>query len=191
MATCAVELRNAADQVVSSFSESEIVAGGCKVKLTLTGDQWIAAGSGAYIYPYGVESDFSSVTTSDLTDIALLDSITTVGAVTLTKLCVKISNVLSATQGWIALYNSDGSSRLAWANFTPATGWNDVTISYAASASTSYLVMVECNSNVNYYYHSNTGTNSWYRSLAYNATPPDSASGSPTDTADQALRVGY
>lgn len=48
MATATIELRNALDQVVSQFSESDIVAGDCKIKITIDGDTWIAAGGSTF-----------------------------------------------------------------------------------------------------------------------------------------------
>lgn len=144
--------------------------------------------STTYIYVAGSDNypDLVSGETAILGDSVVLSE-----AHTLTKLGFKLSSVSGVSACWIALYNSDSTSLLAHEHVTsPATGWNDVTINYSASAAT-YMVWVHCDASYGIYRNAaGEGTTPKYSAVSWGGNPPAYIESGPS-TGNFSARVGY
>lgn len=148
------------------------------------------AGGGGTTWVYSVGSDDYPNTDSEGT-LVVIGSPITPGAVTVTKISVKLSDPQSCTEGWIALYAANGSARYAYGTFTPAVGWNDVTVSYATASETAYWVATACNNTRTLASKTDAGgTQTYNGAYTYTSTPPSTLAAS-TYARWIGVRIGY
>jgi hypothetical protein len=116
--------------------------------------------------------------------------ITTSGAITATKLSLKLYGVGTVTECIVSIHAAaSGSAAIAYGLITsPQIGWNDVTINTALDATTSYNIWVGCNQ-AYYSDWKSTGTYYYDAGTAYQNTPRNYLSTSDTGTLP--VRVGY
>jgi hypothetical protein len=144
---------------------------------------WVYAGEATDDYPD---------TSASIDNSVKIGGKITLTAQTQNKLSLKLGDPQTATECWVALYSFDTpGNRLAYATISsPAVGWNDVTISYASSA-TDYVVWAACNQAYKIKAKSaGSGPNYYNTDTGYNSTPPATMARTD-DTGSNGLRVGY
>ena len=135
-------------------------------------------------YSYTAESWASTTWNSSYTGSTI-----TLGSHTYKSLGFAASSYGEATKCYIALYSSNGSSRLAYGECSPRTAneWCEATIDYEATAGT-HQIWVGCNSTVSKYYNAAGCTAYW---ADYADPPPASIAQNADGNNCWRLRAGY
>ena len=159
---------------------------------SLVGTLAAPAGGGGETYIYAGESSDNYPDVSSTLTVRYGGSFTTTDAITITKIGVKISDAQLATQGWVGIYTAEatGSKLITGTIDSPVVGWNDVSVSYPLSASTTYTIWSHCNSGYKLNVRSAGSGPAYYSNGAYDVGGPDTIARS-TDSGSGGYRIGY